>query len=161
MENTLKNTKISEYLDLLRDGTDIERIQEIDGLLSSKIQSVSSGFDLALFQMEKDILLLTCKFLIAQFENALEGNFEDSPKMIQCAKRIEELRIQRDKKKTKAIESTPYQSFIQWLLTLKKYYGSDIDKSNDLLYLVEATNVMMKSFAVQEKQIEQQKAKKK
>jgi hypothetical protein len=152
--NILKKTKISEYLRLLKDGTDIERIQEIDSLLSAKIVGVSGGFDLALFQLQKDLLLFQCKYLLAMFDF-------DQKKVDLYAKKIEDTRLALKKKEKKAEKSDPYSSFLQWLLMLKKYYGSDIDKDNDLMYLVEATNSMMKWYGSQNEQIEQQKQKQK
>lgn len=152
MENILKNTKISEYMLLLKEGTDIQRIKEIDNLLSSQISGVAGGFDLALFQMEKDLLLYKCKYLIAMLEF-------DSAKMEVYAKRIENQLLMIGKKQKKADKSDPYTSFLQWILTLKKYYGSDIDQSNDLVYLISATDQMMKWYDSQKQQIENQKAK--
>jgi len=153
-KNTLKQIKISEYIELLKDGTNIQKIRDIDALLSSQISGVSGGFDLRLFQMQKDMLLFQCKYLLAMFEF-------NSERMESYAKRMDSLRLELEKKKVKADKSDPYTSFLQWLLTLKKYYGSDIDTSNDLQYLVSATDQMMKYYKTQEQQIEQQKTKRK
>jgi hypothetical protein len=151
-KSILKNTKISEYIDLLKAGTDTEKIKDIDGLLSSMISGVAGGFDLALFQMQKDLLLYQCKYLLAMFDF-------DSEKMELYAKRMDDLQASLKKKQQKADKSDPYESFLQWLLTLKKYYGSDIDTSNDLLYLVSATKSMMNWYSVQNQQIENSKKK--
>ena len=64
-----------------------------------------------------------------------------------------------ESKKKKAVKTDPYTSFLQWILTLKKYYGSDIDTNNDLLYLISATDQMMKFYKAQETQIENNKRK--
>lgn len=151
-KDILKNTKISEYIELLKEGTDVLRIKEIDNLLSSKISGVTGGFDLALFQMNKDLLLFQCKYLLAMFDF-------DSKKMELYSKRIEDLRKVMESKKKKAVKTDPYTSFLQWILTLKKYYGSDIDTNNDLLYLISATDQMMKFYKAQETQIENNKRK--
>jgi hypothetical protein len=151
-KDLLKNTKISEYIQLLKDGTDTKKIKEIDSLLSSRISGVSGGFDLALFQMNKDLLLFQCKYLLAMFDF-------DSEKMALYAKRMEDLRLILKKKEKKAEKVDPYQSFLQWILTLKKYYASDIDTNNDLLYLISATESMMRYYKSQDTQIEKQKRK--
>lgn len=83
----------------------------------------------------------------------------DSEKMELYAQKIEALRVQIQKKAVKVNNADPYTSFLQWLLTLKKYYGSDIDTSNDLLYLVSATDQMMRYYKSQEDQIEKAKRK--
>lgn len=149
-KSILKNTKISEYIDLLKAGTDTEKINEIDALLSSKIQGVAGGFDLHLFQMQKDLQLLLCKYIMAMLEF-------DSKKMEVYWTRIEMLQIAINNKNSKVVKTDPYTSFLQWLLTLKKYYGSDIDPDNDLIYLCSATESMMKWYNTQNQQIEQQK----
>lgn len=151
--NLLKQTKISEYIQMLRDETEPEKAAQINDMLSANLSGVAGGFDLQLFQMEKDRLLFHCKYLLAMFDF-------DGAKMELYAAKIKQLTDQIAKKKSKAKVSSPYQSLIQWLLTLKKYYGSDIDKENDLVYLVEATNSMMKWYSSQNEEIEKQKAKK-
>jgi len=153
-KDILKNTKISEYIELLEDGSDIQKIKEIDDLLASKISGVSGGFDLALFQMNKDLLLFQCKYLIAMFEF-------DNEKMELYAKRMEDLRLTLKKKENQAIKSDPYTSFLQWLFTLKKYYGSEIDREKNLIELVVATEQMMRYYKAQEQEIEKQKSKRK
>jgi hypothetical protein len=148
----LKQIKISEYMQMLRDGIKVETINEINEALNAQLVGVNGGFDLALFQMEKDALLFHCKYILAMLEF-------NSEKMKLYASKIDYLVKQISKKKKKAEVSNPYQSFLQWLLTLKKYYGSDIDKNEDLFYLVEATNSMMKWYSSQNEELEKQKAK--
>lgn len=154
----IKDITIKEYIDLLKDGSDVELLQSINEFLSSRLSGVSGGFDLQLFQLEKDRLVFICKLAIASNENVLAGNKSESPEMKRISKRINELTEAIEKKKAKGEKADPYTSLIQWLLTLKKYYGSDIDKSNDLIYLVEATNSMMKWYGSQNEEIEKQKA---
>lgn len=154
-ENLLIETTIREYLDLLKTGYDQSKLKEISDLLSSKVQNFTGGFDLALFQLQKDYLLILSKSLIAMLEF-------DEEKRLRYLNRADELKKEIDRKTAQKgkDETNPYKSFLEWLLVLKKYYGSDIDQSNDLLYLVSATEQMMKSFENQKQQIEQQKGKK-
>lgn len=146
-KNDLKNIKISEYLELLKNNTDTERVKDIDSILNSSMTTGAGGFDLRLFQLNKDLLVFHCKYMLAML------SFDDK-KMSLYSKRIEEIRKELKKKEKKKEKADPYSSFLQWLLTLKKYYGSDIDRDNDLFYLVEATNSMMKYYAAQESNIE-------
>lgn len=148
----LKQIKISEYMQMLRDGVEVETINKINEALNAQLVGVNGGFDLALFQMEKDALLFHCKYILAMLDF-------DSEKMKLYANKIDYLAKQISKKKKKAEVTNPYKSFLQWLLTLKKYYGSDIDKNEDLFYLVEATNSMMKWYSSQNEELEKQKAK--
>ena len=154
-ENLLIETTIREYLELLKSGSDPNKLKEISDLLSSKVQNFTGGFDLALFQLQKDYLLILAKSLIAMLEF-------DEEKRLSYLNRADELKKEIDRKTAQKgkEETNPYKSFLEWLLVLKKYYGSDIDQSNDLLYLVSATEQMMKSFENQKQQIEQQKGKK-
>jgi hypothetical protein len=155
MNEKLLNTTIREYLEMLKSGKDISTINEINELLNSKIQNFTGSIDLALFQLQKDYLLILAKSLIAMLEF-------DEEKRLAYLKRAEELKEQIDKKTAQKgkDETDPYKSFLEWILVLKKYYGSDIDLGNDLLYLVSATEQMMKSYENQKQQIEQQKGKK-
>jgi hypothetical protein len=154
-DNLLIETTIKEYLELLKTGYDQNKLKEISDLLSSKIQNFTGGFDLHLFHLQKDYLLILAKSLIAMLEF-------DEERRLKYLKRAEEIKIQIDKKTAQKgkEENNPYKSFLEWLLVLKKYYGSDIDRSNDLLYLVSATEQMMKFYDSQKQQIENQKAKK-
>lgn len=155
-EKILKDTTIRQYLMMLRNGSMPTFATQINELLNSKIQNFSGGFDLALFQMQKDMLLMKCKALTAMLEF-------DKEKQAKYEARAEQLRKEIEKK-TKQKETgkvDPYKSFLDWLLVLKKYYGSEIDRDNDLVYLVSATEQMMNYYKAQEKQIEESKSKKK
>jgi len=154
-ENLLIETTIRKYLELLKTGSDQNKLKEISDLLSSKVQNFTGGFDLALFQLQKDYLLILSKSLIAMLEFDEEKRFRYLNRAEELKKEIDRKTAQKGKE-----ETNPYKSFLEWLLVLKKYYGSDIDQSNDLLYLVSATEQMMKSFESQKQQIEQQKGKK-
>jgi len=158
-ENLLTETTIREYLEMLKDGKATKEFQEISDLLNSKINDITGGMDLALFQLAKDQLLIKGKWLKNYLLFAKTKIPEYQENMIRYSKRDEELQQEIDKKTAQKgkEETNPYKSFLEWLLVLKKYYGSDIDQSNDLLYLVSATEQMMKFYANQEKQIEKQK----
>jgi hypothetical protein len=154
-KNLLIETTIREYLELLKSGSDQNKLKEISDLLSLNVQNFTGGFDLALFQLQKDYILILAKSLIAMLEF-------DEEKRLSYLNRAEELKKEIDRKTAQKgkEEMNPYKSFLEWLLVLKKYYGSDIDQSNDLLYLVSATEQMMKFYENQKQQIEQQKGKK-
>ena len=154
-EKILKDTTIRQYLMMLRNGSMPAFASQINELLNSKIQNFSGGFDLALFQMQKDMLLMKCKALAAMLEF-------DKEKQLKYEEKAEQLRkeIEKKTKQKKTGNVDPYKSFLDWLLVLKKYYGSEIDRDNDLVYLVSATEQMMNYYKAQEKQIEESKSKK-
>jgi len=135
-QSILQRTTIKQYSDLLKANDNPVLIKEIDEALSSQLSGVSNGIDLQLFQMQKDALLFHCKYLLALFDF-------DTAKMNLYAKRIDNLTDAIKKKTEKQSKSTPYESFLQWVLALKKYFNSDIDQSNDLTYLIVATRQMM------------------
>ena len=161
-ENLLIETTIREYLELLKSGSDQNKLKEISDLLSSKVQNFTGGFDLALFQLVKDQIIIKGKWLknyLLFSQNKLPEYQENMIRYFERDKELQEEIDRKTKQKDKE-ETDPYKSFLEWLLVLKKYYGSDIDQSNDLLYLVSATEQMMKSFENQKQQIEQQKGNK-
>lgn len=146
----LKSTTIREYLDMLKRGDSSELSVKINEALSNSIDGIAGGFDLQLFQLHKDSLLLQCKYLLAMLEF-------DGKKMEMYAEKIEKISSAIAKKSAKQSNSTPYESFLMWLLTLKKYFGSDIDQSNDLMCLVVATKQMMQFYRSQNESIKDQK----
>ena len=154
-EKILKETTIRQYLLMLKIDSNPYLAHQINELLNSKIQNFSGGLDLALFQMQKDMLLLKCKALIAmlEFDKERQAKYEE---------RAEQLRkdIEKKTKQKETGKVDPYKSFLDWLLVLKKYYGSEIDQDNDLVYLVSATEQMINYYKAQEKQIEESKSKK-
>jgi hypothetical protein len=153
MKIQLENIRISEYIDLLRSGVNQDEIAEIESELSSAMGNLGGSFDVGLFLLNKDLLIFQCKLAIAVFE------FNEK-KQIEYSKKIDELKTEIRKRTKKTENSTPYKNFLNWILSVEKYLGFSIDKNNDLLYLVEATNQMLKYYANQKEQIEQQKAKK-
>ena len=154
-EKELYNLTIRYYLDLLRVGTDTEFINEINDFLSSKISGVSGGFDLQLFQLQKDLLLLMCKLNEQNLREAINLDYDKS-KQSRYLRKIETIRGEIKRKTELKGEEEPnlYKSFLEWILSLKKYYGSDIDLDNDLMYLISATEQMMKFYAARDEQLQ-------
>jgi len=154
-EDILLSTTIAQYGDMLKTGSDPEKVKQIDELINSKILDLSDGFDMHLFQLNKDYLLILHKWLLAMLES-------DDEKMLRYSERAAELLKHikiKEALNERGTNDTPYVSFLKWLLSLKKYYGSGIDKSGDLLELISATEQMLKFFHEQEKQINQNKVK--
>jgi hypothetical protein len=156
MADILQEVTIKEYIDLLKHKRNPERANEINEALGSKISGITGGFDLALFQLEKDHLLIQCKLLIAVCEF-------DEEKRERYSTRAKELRdaIKKKNAKKKKSGDDPYQSLIEWLFCLKKYFGSDVDQNSDLTCLVSATKQMLKFYQSQKEQIEAQQNKRK
>lgn len=145
-EIEIKNTTISEYLELLKIGNDTEKCNSIGEWLNSKISGESS-MDLQLLQMQKEVILFTAKL----YKAVISGDIE---KQIAYTKRIEELKAAIEiKTRNQGEKPDPYVSFLKWLLGLKKYFGSDIDRESDLMELVVATDQMLKFIESQEKQL--------
>ena len=154
-ENLLTQYTIADYLQLLKTGSDVQLVNKISDELNAAIASVTGGMDMQLFQLQKDLILFRIKYLQAVLDF-------DEAKQIKCLQKISELTKQLNKKKADEPEQSikdPYKSFLDWLLCLKKYYGSDIDKNEDLLYLVSATEQMIKAYDQQKKQIENSETK--
>lgn len=154
-EQIFQNTTINQYLNLLKTGQNPKLCGEISDWLNSRVTGITGGFDLHLFQMQKELLLISCKHFIAYLEF-------DEEKKRKYQKRIEQLRKEIKKKTAnKGKEETdPYKSFLEWLFTLKKYYGSEVDREQTLIELVVATEQMMKFYQSQNEIIEKQKSKK-
>lgn len=151
MENIkLEDITIEYYLKLLRSSNPIDAnlVGKINEVINEAIGKGGASFDLSLFMLQKDLLIFYCKLELAK----LDGDAAKSK--IYAAKiqsLIENVKKKTDKKKT---ESTPYNSFLNWLLTVEKFLGFAIDKSNDLLYLTEATKQMLNYYEQQKKQYE-------
>ena len=149
----LQDITILEYSSMLRSGVDKEKIQEIESELSKVLGDIGSGMDLALFMLQKDLLIFQCKLAIAIFE------FDDA-KIKLYEKKIESQMKELDKKVKKQSKPNPYKSFLSWILAVEKYLGFSIDKNNDLLYFSEATKQMMNHYEQQKANIEANKVKK-
>lgn len=140
----LQEIKIFEYIELLKAGVDVERIEEVNTLLSEATGGMGSNFDMAIFQMQKDLLLLTAKHFIAVLEF-------DEAKQARYLVMIEKLKKQLEQKIKKVEKTDAYKSFLKWFLAVEKYLGFMIDRNNDLYYLVSATEQMMTFYDAQKK----------
>jgi len=143
MESILIETTIQQYLEMLKAGKETEKLKEISDLLSSKVQNFTGGFDLHLFQLQKDYLLILAKSLIAMLEF-------DEEKRLKYLSRAEQLLTEIKKKTEKKNNGkvNEYDSFLGWLFLLKKYFGSEMDRSSSLWEMVIATEQMMKSYTI-------------
>lgn len=152
----LQNIKISDYIKMLKLGEEKELLILInDELLKQTSNFKSENFDISLFLLQKDLLILQCRYAIAVFDF-------DETKQKMYLKKIDELREQIESK-TKSKEKkevNPYNSFLEWILSVEKYLGFSIDKENDLLYFVTATTQMLNYFNSQTKQLEKTTQKK-
>ena len=150
----LQEISILEYCNMLRSGVDKVEIEQIGTLLTESLGEFGGGFDVALFMLQKDILIFRCKFAIAVLD------FDEEKAKI-LKKKIEQLQKELDKKVKKADKPNPYKSFLSWILAVERYLGFAIEKNNDLLYFSEATKQMLNSYEAQKKQIEDNKVNKK
>jgi hypothetical protein len=151
---TLKDVTIAEYCDMLKAGVDVVTLKEINDLLTKALGDLGVGFDLDVFMMQKDLLLLQCKQAIAILDF-------DGEKVAFLDERIKSIKRELAGKEKKTEGKDPYKSFLSWILAVEKYLGFSIDRSNDLLYFTEATIQMLNSFEAQKRQIDESKANKK
>lgn len=134
--------------------TDKELIQKIDQELSKLLSNFGTGQNIGLFLLQKDLLILECKLVIAIFE--MDKELEEKLSI-----RIEKLKKEVESKTKKVPVSNHYKSFLAWILSVEKYFNKDFDWDRDLLYLVEATTQMLNFYENQERQINEQNAKRK
>ena len=139
MEVKLEDISIDKYAKLLRTGSNAALIAAIDTELSKALNGSNTGMDLALFMLQKDLLIFQCKAAQAYFNR-------DNEKFEQFNKKITELSEQIKKKTFKKEKANPYESFLSWLQAVEKYIGFAIDKNNDLLYFVIATKQMLNHY---------------
>jgi len=132
----LENISIEKYCAMLKSGMDTS---EIDKELNTLF---GNGMDLALFMSQKDLLIMQCKLAILILER-------DEIRAKIYSDRIDKLRIEIEKKTKKVVETTPYKSFIAWIIAVEKFLAFPIDKKNDLLYFSEATKQMMNFYESQ------------
>ena len=154
MKIQLENISINDYAKMLRAGVDVEMIQSIEAELNGALGGIGGGFDIALFMLQKDLLIFQCKAARAWFEH-------DNEKLELWNKKITDLQQEIAKKTVKKEKGNPYQSFLAWILSVEKFLSFAIDKNNDLLYFAEATKQMINFYENQKKQIEEQNAKRK
>jgi len=132
----LENISIENYCTMLKQGADTS---EIDKELNTLF---GNGMDLALFMLQKDLLINQCKLAILILErDEIRAKFYSD--------RIDKLRIEIESKTKKVVEITPYKSFIAWIIAVEKFLAFPIDKKNDLLYFSEATKQMMNFYESQ------------
>jgi hypothetical protein len=151
---TLKDITIAEYCDMLKAGVDVVTLKGINDLLTKALGDVGVGFDLDVFMMQKDLLLLQCKQAIAILDF-------DGERVAFLDERIRSIKRELAAKEKKTENKDPYKSFLSWILAVEKYLGFSIDRKNDLLYFTEATIQMLNSFEAQKRQIDESKANKK
>lgn len=147
MEVQLKNITINEYAKLLRTGIKKELIKSIDTELSNLLNSVGTGFDLAIFMMQKDLLLFQCKAARAYLDRNTELFDKFNKKIAELSEALKKKEVEKEK-------ADPYKSFLAWILSVEKFIGFAIDKNNDLLYFVEATKQMLNYYDEQKRQLE-------
>jgi len=148
----LQDYTIHEYAEMLKNKTDVKIVGEIDKELNAQLNGVGTGQNIGLFLLQKDLLLLQCKRMIAVYEF-------DKAKELSLTKRIDKLREEIESKQKKVEVIDPYAGFLDWILSVEKYLSVPIDRENDLLYLARATKQMLSFYESQKKQLEEQKVK--
>ena len=150
----LQDYTIHQYASMLKNNVESNRelISEIDAELSKQLSNFGTGENIALFLLQKDLLVLQCKMALA---------FLDMDEEIQkkLSKRIETLRKEVERLSQKENKKTPYKSFLTWILSVEKHLQFSINRENDLEYLVEATTQMLTFYENQKRQLEENKAK--
>ena len=149
----LENISIGQYAKMLRANNEPEKLKAIDAELSKCLGELAGGFDLALFMLQKDLLIFQCKFAVAYLD-------QDVKKMEVYNKKIAELTKEIERKSKVSEKQSPYKSFLAWVLSVEKYLGFSIDRENDLLYFSEATKQMLNYYEQQKKSYEESKVKK-
>lgn len=150
----LQDYTIHQYASMLKNNVESnkELISEIDAELSKQLSNFGTGENIALFLLQKDLLVLQCKMALA---------FLDMDEEVQkkLSKRIETLRKEVERLSQKENKKTPYKSFLTWILSVEKHLQFSINRENDLEYLVEATTQMLTFYENQKRQLEENKAK--
>lgn len=150
----LQDYTIHQYASMLKNNVESnkELISEIDAELSKQLSNFGTGENIALFLLQKDLLVLQCKMTLA---------FLDMDEEVQkkLSKRIETLRKEVERLSQKENKKTPYKSFLTWILSVEKHLQFSINRENDLEYLVEATTQMLTFYENQKRQLEENKAK--
>ena len=151
----LQDYTIHQYASMLKNNVESnkELISQIDAELSKQLSNFGTGENIALFLLQKDLLVLQCKMTLA----FLDMDDEIQKKL---SKRIEALRKEVERLSKKENKKTPYKSFLTWILSVEKHLQFSINRDNDLEYLVEATTQMLNFYENQKRQLEENKAKK-
>ena len=150
----LQDYTIHQYASMLKNNVESnkELISQIDAELSKQLSNFGTGENIALFLLQKDLLVLQCKMTLA----FLDMDDEIQKKL---SKRIEALRKEVERLSQKENKKTPYKSFLTWILSIEKHLQFSINRENDLEYLVEATTQMLNFYENQKRQLEENKSK--
>ena len=150
----LQDYTIHQYASMLKNNVESnkELISQIDAELSKQLSNFGAGENIALFLLQKDLLVLQCKIALAFLDM-------DDELQKKLSKRIEELRKEVERLSKKENKKTPYKSFLTWILSVEKHLQFSINRENDLEYLVEATTQMLNFYDNQKRQLEENKAK--
>ena len=150
----LQDYTIHQYASMLKNNIESnkELISQIDAELSKQLSNFGTGENIALFLLQKDLLVLQCKMTLAFLDM-------DDELQKKLSKRIEALRKEVERLSQKENKKTPYKSFLTWILSVEKHLQFSINRDNDLEYLVEATTQMLNFYENQKRQLEENKAK--
>ena len=150
----LQDYTIHQYASMLKNNVESnkELISQIDAELSKQLSNFGTGENIALFLLQKDLLVLQCKMTLAFLD--MDDEFQKK-----LSKRIEALRKEVERLSKKENKKTPYKSFLTWILSVEKHLQFSINRDNDLEYLVEATTQMLNFYENQKRQLEENKAK--
>ena len=150
----LQDYTIHQYASMLKNNveSDKELISQIDGDLSRRLSNFGTSENIALFLLQKDLLVLQCKMALAFLDM-------DDELQKKLPRRIEALRKEVERLSKKENKKTPYKSFLTWILSVEKHLQFSINRDNDLEYLVEATTQMLNFYDNQKRQLEENKAK--
>ena len=150
----LQDYTIHQYASMLKNNVESnkELISQIDAELSKQLSNFGAGENIALFLLQKDLLVLQCKMALAFLDM-------DDELQKKLSKRIEALREEVERLYQKENKKTPYKSFLTWILSVEKHLQFSINRDNDLEYLVEATTQMLNFYENQKRQLEENKAK--
>ena len=150
----LQEYTIHQYASMLKNNVESnkELISQIDSELSKQLSNFGAVENIALFLLQKDLLVLQCKMALAFLDM-------DDELQKKLSKRIEALRKEVERLSKKENKKTPYKSFLTWILSVEKHLQFSINRDNDLEYLVEATTQMLNFYENQKRQLEENKAK--
>ena len=150
----LQDYTIHQYASMLKNNVESnnELISQIDAELSKQLSNFGAGENIALFLLQKDLLVLQCKMTLAFLDI-------DDELQKKLSNRIEALRKEVERLSQKENKKTPYKSFLTWILSVEKHLQFSINRDNDLEYLVEATTQMLNFYENQKRQLEENKAK--
>lgn len=150
----LQDYTIHQYASMLKNNVESnkELISQIDAELSKQLSNFGAGENIALFLLQKDLLVLQYKMALAFLD--LDDELQKK-----LSKRIEVLKKEVERLSKKENKKTPYKSFLTWILSVEKHLQFSINRENDLEYLVEATTQMLNFYENQKRQLEENKAK--